>query len=249
MSAPRARYSSLSRKSSISVELTAGPRSLISVCSPLVGSSTAVLVRDSSRMRTKSERIDSSVSSSTTRVPVGPPVKPVATTGRPRRLTARATLTPLPPGIVVCATLRCRRPSRKFGTSRVLSIAALSVTVMITRSGPPAPASAPDHQDGGEREQERDREGTRSEDERHGALERADRRDLGAGEQGHPRDHPAAVDDADVANLVARRQRAGERLRRVHHELGAALAAAHDGGEHARGDEADRVVFAVAHPG
>ena len=32
--------------------------------------------------------------------PVGPPVNPVATTGRPRRLIARATLTPLPPGIV-----------------------------------------------------------------------------------------------------------------------------------------------------
>ena len=76
-----ARYSSLSRNSSISRSVTAGPRSLISVCSPVVGSSTAVFVRDSSRMRTKSLRIDSSVSSSTMRVPVGPPAKPVAITG------------------------------------------------------------------------------------------------------------------------------------------------------------------------
>ena len=53
--------------------------------------------------------------------------------GWPRRLIARATLTPLPPGMVVWSTLRCRRPSRKFGTSSVLSIAALSVTVMIMR--------------------------------------------------------------------------------------------------------------------
>ena len=37
-SAPRARYRSLSRKSSISLALTAGPRSLISVVSPFVGS-------------------------------------------------------------------------------------------------------------------------------------------------------------------------------------------------------------------
>ncbi len=61
---------------------TAGPRSLISVCSPVVGSSTAVLVRDSSRMRTKSLRIDSSLSASTIRVPVAPPAKP----GRDHRL-------------------------------------------------------------------------------------------------------------------------------------------------------------------
>ena len=48
------------RNSSTSCAETAGPRSLISVCSPLVGSSTAVFVRDSSRMRTKSLRIDTS---------------------------------------------------------------------------------------------------------------------------------------------------------------------------------------------
>ena len=65
-----------------------------------------MLVRDSSRMRTKSLRIDSSVSCSTMRVPVAPPAKPVATTGWPSRLIARATFTPFPPAIVRCATLR-----------------------------------------------------------------------------------------------------------------------------------------------
>src|SRR3954464_12842609 len=48
-------------------------------------------------MRTKSLRIDSSVSCSTIRVPVGPPAKPVAITGWPSVFTARARLTPLPP--------------------------------------------------------------------------------------------------------------------------------------------------------
>src|SRR3954468_17989223 len=134
-SAPRDRYSSLSWKSSTSFSLTAGARSLISVCSPLVGSSTAVLVRDSSRMRTKSLRIDSAVSCSTIRVPVAPPATPVAMTGWPSVFSVRATLTPLPPGSVVCSTVRCRRPRRKFGTESDLSIAALRVTVMITDGG------------------------------------------------------------------------------------------------------------------
>ncbi len=134
IAAPRARYSSLSRNRSSSASVTAGPRSLISVCSPLVGSWTAVLVRDSSRMRTKSLRIDSAVRCSTIRVPVGPPAKPVAITGWPSAFSPRATLTPLPPGIVVPSTVRWRRPRRKFGTESDLSIAALSVTVMIMRS-------------------------------------------------------------------------------------------------------------------
>ncbi len=110
MLAPWARYSSFSRNSSSSWAETAGPRSLISVCSPVVGSSTAVLVRDSSKMRTKSLRIDSSLSASTIRVPVAPPASPVAITGWPSRLIARAMLTPLPPGIVVWSTVRWRRP-------------------------------------------------------------------------------------------------------------------------------------------
>jgi hypothetical protein len=46
------------------------------VCSPVVGSITAVFVRDSSRMRTKSLSTDSCVSWSTMRVPVAPPVQP-----------------------------------------------------------------------------------------------------------------------------------------------------------------------------
>ena len=123
--------------SSASCSETFGPRSLISVCSPVVGSITAVFVRDSSRMRTKSLSTESCVSWSTIRVPVGPPVRPVAITGAPSVLSTRATLTPLPPGIVVCSTVRWRRPSRKFGTDSVLSMAVLRVTVMIMRSGPP----------------------------------------------------------------------------------------------------------------
>ena len=67
------------------------------------------------------------------RVPVAPPARPVAITGAPSVLSTRATLTPLPPGIVVCSTVRWRRPSRKFGTASVLSIAVLSVTVRIMR--------------------------------------------------------------------------------------------------------------------
>src|SRR3712207_8492661 len=43
-----------------------------------------------------------------------------------------ATLMPLPPGIDVCCVVRWRRPGWKLGTASVLSIAALSVTVMIT---------------------------------------------------------------------------------------------------------------------
>ena len=73
-----------------------------------------MLVRDSSRIRTKAFRIDSSLSASTIRVagrrrrrarwrsPAGP-----------SRLIARAMLTPLPPGIVVWSTVRWRRPGRE----------------------------------------------------------------------------------------------------------------------------------------
>jgi hypothetical protein len=79
---------------------------LISVCSPVVGSITAVLVRDSSRMRTKSDSTESCVSWSTMRVPVAPPARPVAITGAPSAFSTRATLTPLPPGIVVWSDAR-----------------------------------------------------------------------------------------------------------------------------------------------
>ena len=117
--------------SSTSCSDTDGPRSFISVCWPVVGSSTEVLVRDSSRMRTKSLRIASSVSCSTMCVPVAPPAKPVAITGWPSAFSVRAMFTPLPPAIVRCSTVRWRLPSWKFGTESDLSIAALSVTVMI----------------------------------------------------------------------------------------------------------------------
>src|SRR5215208_1771658 len=89
-------------------------------------------------MRTKSLRIDSPVSSSTMRVPVRPPTRPVATTGTSRALSARATLIPLPPAAVNAALARWRWPSRKFGTVSERSSAALSVTVMI-KSGDPGP--------------------------------------------------------------------------------------------------------------
>jgi hypothetical protein len=115
---------------------------LISVCCPEVGSNTDVFVRDSSRMRTKSLRIDSSVSCSTMCVPVAPPAKPVAITGCPSVFSVRAMFTPLPPAIVRCSTVRWRRPSLKFGTARDLSIAAFSVTVMIILALNP-PSGAP----------------------------------------------------------------------------------------------------------
>jgi hypothetical protein len=82
-------------------------------------------------MRTKSFRIASAVSSSTTRVPVRPPARPVATTGTPSRFSARAMLIPLPPASVSPALARCRWPRWKFGTVSVRSIAALTVTVTI----------------------------------------------------------------------------------------------------------------------
>ncbi len=104
---------------------------------------TADEVRDSSSMRTKSFSSPSAFSCSTISLPVAPPTIPVATTGTPSVLSARATLMPLPPGIEVCSTARCRRPSRKFGTERVLSIAALRVTVMIIGPRPLASRPAP----------------------------------------------------------------------------------------------------------
>jgi hypothetical protein len=64
-----------------------------------VGSITAVEVRDSPRMRTKSFRRPSLVSRSTIWTPVRPPARPVQTTGMPSRLSALATLMPLPPAL------------------------------------------------------------------------------------------------------------------------------------------------------
>src|SRR5688500_6437299 len=84
-------------------------------------------------MRTKSFRIASAVSSSTIRVPVRPPARPVATTGMSSRFSARAMLIPLPPASVSTSLARWRWPRWKFGTVSVRSSAALSVTVTITR--------------------------------------------------------------------------------------------------------------------
>ena len=68
----------------------------------------------------------------TIRVPVEPPTSPVAITGLPRSLSARATFTPFPPATVRDSTARWRWPRRKLGTATVRSIAALRVTVRIT---------------------------------------------------------------------------------------------------------------------
>ena len=114
--------------------VTVGPHSLISVYVPPVGSTTAVDVRDSPSMWTKSLRIASRVSASTMRLPVEPPTSPVATTGTPSAFNARATLMPLPPASVTPALARCRCPRWKLGTVSVRSIAALSVTVTIIGS-------------------------------------------------------------------------------------------------------------------
>ena len=57
------------RAASTSSGLTAGPRSLISVCSPEVGSITARLIRVSAAIRVKSVSTDSSCSCSSTRRP------------------------------------------------------------------------------------------------------------------------------------------------------------------------------------
>src|SRR4051794_11315777 len=97
---------------------------------------TARLIRVSAAIRMKSVRTDSSCSCSSTRRPVGPPTKPVAITGRPSRLRARATLMPLPPATVRLSTERWRWPRRKLGTATVRSIAAFRVTVRITWRSP-----------------------------------------------------------------------------------------------------------------
>ena len=96
-------------------------------------------------MRTKSWRIDSSASWATICVPVGPPWKPVAITGSPSVFSIRAMLTPLPPASARRSTVRWRRPSRKLGTESDLSIAALSVTVMIITASQARPPRAPAH--------------------------------------------------------------------------------------------------------
>ena len=111
---------------------TVGPYSMISVWLPF-GSMTAVDVRDSRRIRTKSFRMPSLVRPSMIDVPVRPPASPVAITGSPSRLSVRAMLMPLPPARASASEARLRVPDWKFGTVSVRSNAALSVTVTITR--------------------------------------------------------------------------------------------------------------------
>src|SRR5450631_2134305 len=110
---------------------TVGPCSMISVWLPL-GSMTAVEVRDSRRIRTKSLRMPSLVRPSMIDAPVRPPASPVAMTGSPKRLSVRAMLMPLPPASASASEARLRVPDWKLGTVRVRSSAALRVTVTIT---------------------------------------------------------------------------------------------------------------------
>ena len=105
---------------------------MISVYSPDVGSMTAVDVRDSSSIRTRSLSTASSLSSSRMRLPLRPPTSPVATTGTPSRLRARATMIPLPPASVSFSLARWRWPRWKLGTVRIRSSAVFMVTVTIT---------------------------------------------------------------------------------------------------------------------
>ena len=74
------------------------------------------------------------------------PGRPAGEAGGDHRLAeafrVRAMLTPLPPAAVRCSTVLWRRPGLKFGTASDLSIAALSVTVMIIFGRYPPCASA-----------------------------------------------------------------------------------------------------------
>ncbi len=96
------------------------------------GRSTAVFVRDSSPMRTKSLRTElaGELVDDARAGRARPRGRWRSPAGRASSAT-RATLTPLPPASCVCSTVRWRRPSRKLGTDRVLSMAVLRVTVTI----------------------------------------------------------------------------------------------------------------------
>src|SRR5215212_1408152 len=203
--------------------LTAGPRSLISVCSPEVGSITARLIRVSAAILVKSVSTDSSCSCSSTRDPVGPPTKPVAITGRPSRLSARATLIPLPPATVRLSTARWRCPRRKFGTATVRSIAAFRVTVRITWRSPdfaprflptdyPVPQDRRDHEY--HEHPNHDRYPVVCE-KTAGAVEAAGLGNRAAGAEGDAADPAALQVHARPAELPAPPQRALDRVRRV----------------------------------
>src|SRR4051794_28539052 len=160
----------------------------------------------------KSVSTDSSCSCSSTRRPVGPPTSPVAITGLPSRLSARATLIPLPPATVRLSTARWRWPRRKLGTATVRSIAALRVTVRITglslpglvSSSPPATDATP--QEGSAKKyHERRRRGEDRVvgDEASDAVEDAGRRNRTAGPQGSAPRWPAGDEDGDAPELGA----------------------------------------------
>ena len=85
-------------KRSRSAAATLGPRSLISVCSPEVGSTIERFVRESPATSTKSWRTCSASSSSRIRAPVGPAAKPVAITGLAEALQGAGDVDPLAAG-------------------------------------------------------------------------------------------------------------------------------------------------------
>src|SRR6187402_1319033 len=202
-------------------------------------------MRVSEAIRVKSVSTDSSCSPSSTRVPVGPPTKPAAITGRPSRLSARATLTPLPPATVRLSTARWRRPRRKFGTATVRSMAAFRVTVRITSTSPlshswvfsvGAPTRQEQHRDHEYHERhDRDRDRVVS-DGGAGAVEEAGLGDRAAGPQRH-RSHPAAPDeDRRAPQPGAALDRALDLPRRPHPQVDP-LAAAHPDLERALGTQ------------
>ena len=64
----------------------------------------------------------------------GPPLSPVAHTGRPRVCSTRATFTPLPPGSRTTCSAVCDAPTASLPrNTSVVSTAAFSVTVRIGR--------------------------------------------------------------------------------------------------------------------
>src|SRR4051794_23588112 len=184
----------------------------------------SVDVRDSSAMRTKSLRMPSAVRSSMMRSPVRPPARPVAMTGWPRFLSARATLMPLPPGWIRPGWQRWRRPICRFATRSVLSRAALRVTVRNTESsGSPArslhPAAAAPW-DAGRPDGEQARPSGKAlpgvAGEPAGPVEEAGSRQVVVADEGDGGDAPAVLEDGQLAEPLAAAQRRGRADRQAH---------------------------------
>ena len=104
---------------------------MTSVNVPDVGSATAVDVRDSSSMRTKSERIASSASSSRMRAPVAATGEAGRDDGHAERLQRACDRDPLAAGERELLAGAVAVASLKLGTVSVRSSAAFMVTVTI----------------------------------------------------------------------------------------------------------------------